>query len=188
MRFHYSLFITIVFIGQITAVSSISAARPDVNINVAEISIENGVYLLDANVDYELSKAAKEALRNGVQLIFRLEVELLQLRKWWLDRVIADLTQRYRLKYHALSRQYVIENLNTGVQETFPDLSSALRHQGEVINLPIIDSALFERRKRYACRIRANLALDELPLPLRVTAYLSPQWQIGTDWYTVNLP
>lgn len=157
-------------------------------IHNTEISIEHGVYLLKADVDYVLSDPVKEALLNGVSLVFALEIEVLEYYDWWWNWQIANLEQRYRLEYHALSRQYVVENLNTGVQESYSRLNSVLQHLGKIIDLPLIDSTLLDSSKNHVFQLRVSLDVDELPLPLRVRAYVFSDWQLGTDWYTQRLP
>ena len=119
--------------------------------------------------------------------MFNLEIEVLELNDWWLNSTIASLNQVYQLEFHALSRQYVVENLNTGVQEAFPDLGSALRHLGMIVKLPIIDSALLDASEKHEFKIRASLDVDALPLPLRVRAYIFSEWQLDTDWRTQTL-
>lgn len=167
------------------------ADQDEFYIRNAEINNVDGVYRLDADIQYALSEPVKEALLNGVKLVFELEIQLWRVRAWMPDKEVANLNQRFRLVYHALSQQYLVDNLNTGIQETFPDLTSALRYQGEVINLPVIDASLLESNSKYVCRIRARLAVDELPLPLRLRSYVSPAWwlaNLATDWYTLRLP
>ncbi len=163
------------------------AQQPRFAIRHIDIDIDRGVYLLDANIDYKLSGPMTEALLNGVPLVFELDMEVLELNDWWLNSTVATLKQSYQLEFHALSRQYVVENLNTGVQEAFPDLGSALRHLGTVDNLPLLDSALLEPEAHYQLNIRAILNVDALPLPLRVRAYLFSEWQLDTDWQTKKL-
>ncbi len=187
MRVRHGLVIAIL-LGPLMVLSAGYAKRANFAIHNVEVSVVDGVYLVDAKVDYILTKPVTEALRNGVRLVFVLELEVLQRRNWWWNAAVADLVQRYRLEYHALSQQYVIENLNTGVKETYPDLSSALQRKGTVTSLPLIDSALLEQSKNYYCRIRASLSVDELPLPLRVRTYISSDWRLSSDWYTLKLP
>ncbi|MCP4409577.1 MAG: DUF4390 domain-containing protein [Gammaproteobacteria bacterium] len=153
-----------------------------------EISVEHGVYLLKADVDYVLSDPVKEALLNGVSLVFFLEIEVLEYYDWWWNWQIANLEQRYRLEYHALSRQYVVENLNTGVQESYSRLNSVLHHLGRIIDLPLIDSTLLDSSKNHIFQLKVSLDVDELPLPLRVRAYIFSDWELGTDWYIQRLP
>lgn len=167
------------------------ADQDDFFIRHVEINNVDGVFRLDADVQYALGEPVKEALLNGVKLVFELEIRLWRVRAWMPDKEVANLKQRFRLVYHALSQQYLVDNINTGVQETFPDLPSALRALGEIVNLPVIDASLLESKRRYVSKIRARLAIDELPLPLRLRSYVSPAWwlaDLATDWHTLKLP
>ncbi len=167
------------------------ADQDDFFIRHAEINKVAGVFRLDADIRYALSDPVEEALRNGVKLVFKLEIQVWRVRAWIPDKEVANLNQRSRLVYHALSEQYLIDNVNTGVKETFSDLPSALRALGEVVNLPVIDASLLASKRKYVCKIRARLAVDELPLPLRLRSYVSPAWWLAdltTDWHTLKLP
>lgn len=179
--------IMVFFIGQLSVFTPANAEYPQFVIRNATMTMDRGVYLLDADIDYKLSGPMIEALLNGVPLVFNLEIEVLELNDWWMNSTVASLKQIYQLEFHALSRQYVVENLNTGVQEAFPDLRSALRHQGMVIKLPVIDSALLDASEKHAIQIRASLDVDALPLPLRVRAYIFSEWQLDTDWHIQKL-
>ena len=63
--------------------------------------LQDKVYLLDANIDYQFSSSTLEALRNGVPLIVLLDIKVDQERSWWLNKSIAELQQGYLLLYHA---------------------------------------------------------------------------------------
>ncbi|MGI9303208.1 MAG: DUF4390 domain-containing protein [Gammaproteobacteria bacterium] len=154
----------------------------------AKVHNNNGVYQLSAVVDYELTEPVREALTNGVALEFEMEIEILAERDYVWDSVFASVVQRFRLDYHELSRQYVVQNLNTRVTDTFPGLSAALAHMGTVSNFPVIDSALLDPSGAYWGQLRVTLALDQLPLPIRARAYLSSAWRLGSDWYNWKLP
>lgn len=153
----------------------------------AETRLLDGVYRLNAVINYDLTEPVREALLNGISLVFEVRIEVLRGRSYWWDASVADLNQSHRLSYHALSRQFIVENLNTGLQQTFSDLSSALRYQGTVWQLPLIDAALLDKNQTYMASLRARLAINELPLPIRVSAYLSRAWQLSSRWYTLDL-
>jgi hypothetical protein len=182
------LFFIVVLYIQPFMLPTVHAEDYRFEIRNAAISVEKGVYLLKADVDFVLSPPVREALLNGVSLVFVLEIVVLEYNDWWLNSQVAYLEQRYSLGYQALSRQYVVENINTGVQESFPDLGSALRHLGDVVDFPFIDSTLLDRSNKHILEIRVSLDVDELPLPLRVRTYLSSDWDLDTDWHTQRLP
>jgi hypothetical protein len=85
-------------------------------IREARTELKDGVYFLDALIEYRLSSEARTALESGLPLTLRVEVELLRHRRFWLDSEDAVLHQRYQLEYHALSERFTIQNLNSGDQ------------------------------------------------------------------------
>jgi hypothetical protein len=108
-------------------------------------------------------------------------------RSWWLDKEIATLTQTYLLLYHALTEKYVIHNLNSGIQENYISLETALWSLGRVESLPLIDSNFLEPGKEYTFELRARLDIESLPAPMRPLAYISSDWQLQSDWYSWSL-
>jgi hypothetical protein len=148
-----------------------------------EIVLRDGVYYLDAAIDFQLSAAARDALESGVPLTFQLNIEVIRPRTFWLDENVASLVQRYRVRYHALSQRYVLTNLNTGDSSSFGTRSGVMRALGEIRSLPVIDRRLLLRGREYQLWLRAGLDVDELPAPLKTAAYLSPQWRLLSEWH-----
>src|SRR6476646_8791857 len=139
-------------------------------IREASTQLKNGVYFLDALIEYRLSSEARSALQSGLPLTIRVEVELLKNRRFWFDNEEAGLHQRYRLEYHALSERFTVQNLNSGDQTSFSTLSAALDWLGHVNHLPLIDAALIEPGHEYYARMRTVLDAEKLPGPLRLLA------------------
>lgn len=152
-----------------------------------DVSLRDGVYLLDARIRYALSDTAAEALASGVPLEVVLRIEVVEPRRFWFDAVAAVLNQRYRLSYHALSGRYVLTELNTRESTTYRSMDAMLGALGRVEDLPVIDRALLEPDRRYLLRLQARLDLDSLPPPLRPMAYISPSWRLASDWHTWRL-
>jgi len=149
--------------------------------------LQENVYLLDAYIDYRFSDEALDALDNGVPLTFQLSIEIQRKRKWWLDANVADLQQRYRLQYHALSHQYLLQNLNSGAFYAFHSLAAARDAMGTLRDFPLLDSQLVEPNEHYEVLLHAELDIEALPSPLRPLAYITPAWRLNSDWYTWSL-
>jgi hypothetical protein len=145
--------------------------------------LQDKVYLLDANIDYQFSDTALEALRNGVPLIVLLDIKVEEQHSWWLNKTIAELQQGYLLLYHALTEKYIVNNLNSGAQDNYEQLSTALNALGKVKDLPILDAQLATKGNRYIVRLRTRLDLESLPAPMRPLAYISSDWRLESDWY-----
>jgi hypothetical protein len=153
----------------------------------AETRLVKGVFLLDAEVDLEPSPAALDALKNSVPLTLILHTQVLRQRDWLWDEAVADIQQRFRLEYHALAQQYVVNNLNNGVLNSFPTYYSATSYIGQVRDFPLLDRTLLSPDIYYYCRLRAELDVESLPAPLRPVAYLSSNWDLTSEWYLWSL-
>lgn len=152
-------------------------------IRSVETSLSDKVYSLSANIEYNLSDVAIEALQNGVPLLVLIDIEVEQERSWWLNKTIAELQQGYLLLYHALTEKYMVNNLNSGAQENYDSLASAINSLGRLEALPILDANLVSANKRYIVRLHTFLDLEALPAPMRPLAYISSQWRLKSDWY-----
>lgn len=144
----------------------------------------DGVYRISALVEYRLGDQALEALQHGVPLVLEIRIQVIRERDWLWNEQVAQLRQRYQLRYHALSQRYLVHSFNTGVQQSFQYLEDALHSIGSLYDLPLLDARLLTRGDRYELRLRADLDIEELPTPIRLWAYLSSGWGVKGDWYT----
>ena len=147
----------------------------------------DGVITLDARLQLVLSSEALRALDAGVPLTIELQLELLRQRRFNFDAVDAELAVRFELEYRPLSQRYILRNLNSGNQESFATLYSALNTLGRVQNLPIVDEALLQPDKRYRGRLRALLNTQQYPAPLRFVFFWRNQWQLQSEWFQWQL-
>ena len=143
----------------------------------------DGVYQLDADIQFELNDAVREALENGVAVTVVFEADVQRLRTWGWDQTVAELSARYSIEYYALSSRYVLRNLELGLSKSFRSLEGLLSELGAVRNFPLIDAKLLDIGDTYNTRVRARLDIESLPAPLRPLAYLSALWRLNTDWH-----
>jgi hypothetical protein len=156
-------------------------------IRSATAELRSGVYFLNARIEYRLSSEARAALESGVPLTLRLDVELLNTRRFWFDNEDAALRQRYQLEYHALSERYIVLNINSGDQASFATLFAALAYVGRVEQLPLLDAALLDSGRDYDLRLRVALDVEQFPGPLRLLAFWRRDWSLASDWYRWRL-
>jgi hypothetical protein len=152
-------------------------------IHNAESRLYQGVWLVTALIDFRMSEEALAALDNGVALTFELQFRLDRVRRFWVDKKTATLEQRFELSYQPLSERYVVRNLNSGEQNSYATLFSALNSMGRIVDLPIIDAALLDADDRYELALRAVLDQNTLPGPLRLIAFWSSGFRLESDWY-----
>ncbi len=153
----------------------------------ANTALEGGVYRLSASLRYELSEDVEGAIRNGIPIDLRLDIEITRPRSYLWSETIAELQQLYRLQYHALSRRFVATNINSGAQDDFETLSEAVASLSTVGELPLIDKGLLAMAESYVVRVRADLDYDVLPVPLRYYARVLPSWRLTSEWYNFPL-
>jgi len=147
-----------------------------------ETNLVDGVYQLDARIDFHFSGPALNALESGVPLLILYDIQVKQ-ERWYWNRTLADLEQGYLLLYHALSEKFILQNLNSGVQEHYASLDAALADLGHISRLPLIDAKLLEPDANYFVRLRVHLDIESLPAPMRPLAYISSDWDLDSDWY-----
>jgi hypothetical protein len=119
-----------------------------------------------------------------VPLVVELTIEIERKRDYVWDETVASLLQRYQLSYEALTRRYVVTNINSGADNYYPDSGSAIAAMGEVVNLPILDADLLNPDEQYSVRMQASLDLEALPVPIRVISYFSSNWRISSEWFS----
>jgi len=149
----------------------------------ASIEIVDGVHTLDARLQLVLSSEALAALESGVTLIIELQMQVIRTRRLMVDDVEAELAVRYELEYSPVSQRYVVRNLNSGNQDSFATLYSALNSLGRVQGLPVIDEAVLSSDSTYRVRLRAMLNMERYPAALRVLFFWRGQWQLQSEWF-----
>jgi hypothetical protein len=157
------------------------------DVRSANTRLNAGVHELEARLQLILSQDALDALNSGVPLTIELNLEVIRVRGLWLDEVEAQLTITYELEYRPLSQRYIVRNLNSGDQDSFATLYSALNNLGRIQGLPVIDEALINPDSRYRLRLRAALSTRQYPAALRIIFFWRSQWQLESKWYEWSL-
>ncbi len=159
------------------------AETPGFSLANGNVRAGSELLFLDARFDVELGNDARDALENGVPLTMELQVRVLRPRRWWWDAQLAEFSQRQELRYHALSRRYVIHNRTTGDRRTFFRRDVALAAWTTLDTVPLVRRSQLEPGQSYTVEARVRLDLDALPHPLRTVAYVNPNWRIVSEWY-----
>ena len=157
------------------------------DVRSAATAMVAGVHELEARLQLILSAEALDALESGVPLTIELKLEMIRVRGLWVDDLEAELTVTYELEYRPLSQRYIVRNLNSGDQNSFSTLYSALNNLGRIQGLPVIDDALLQPGSAYRMRLRALLSTRQYPAPLRILFFWRSQWQLQSDWYEWTL-
>jgi len=162
--------------------SSYADELAKISIQTAQLSQQQGTYLLNARVNYQLSDEAIEALHNGVTLTFNVELSIIEPRPWLWDKYHSRISLPYQIKYHTLAEIYQTTNQHSSAQHNFASLEAALNAMGQLNDVPI--STLAKKTSLHKNGVlRAYLNIEALPLPMRPLAYLTPGWHLQSDRY-----
>ena len=153
----------------------------------AYVNLDKGVFLLHARIEYPVSPAIRNALRDGVTLVFDLEARVDRDRRYWFNANLVDLTLRRELNYHAVSDRYVVRDTRSGDQETFPTLDEALATLGKVDAWPILVEPQLDNGN-YTISVRAGVRRGHLPASLRAILFWTDDWARVSEWYSWSLP
>ena len=162
-------------------------AASEFQVLAAEARLADGVFLLDADIRWQLDERPLEALYNGVPLIFEVRMEIYRGRDYLWPEVVAELLQQSRLEYHSLTGRYLLTNMSTNQVESFRSLTAARRAMGKLRGFPLLDASLLDADGGYRLRLKPDLDIESLPAPLRPMAYLSSAWSVDSTWFDLPL-
>jgi hypothetical protein len=168
----------------------VSAAALDGTFEVrsAYVTVDGGVFQINAHTEYPINDEIRTALTDGVTLYFDLEVRVERRRRLWMDATVVELTLRRELAYHAVKERYVVRDLARGEQEFFVTLDQALQALGQVSNYPVVVEPQLEADASYEIGVRAGVRRGSMPGAVRALMWWSDSWRRRTDWYTWSLP
>jgi hypothetical protein len=160
------------------------AADGRFEVRSAYVELSQSIYELNATLDVDLPEGARAAVREGVPLTLQWEIVVRRGRKYWFDQTVATLDQRYEVVFHALSERYLVRNVNSGEQASYPTLDAALDALRVVSSLPILDRSLIDPTLRHEVSVRANLDVRTMPDALRFVLFWTDDWRRRSEWYT----
>ena len=169
----------------------LSADKPGIYFNRQAIHMvdeSKNVYLVSAQVDFNLSPYLEKALLNGVVLKVETFIGLGKRRDWWWNDTNNLSTISYQLKYHALSRHFLLTRGDTGENWNYRSLPSALRKMGRVVNykLPALPPRIQDGS--YYLYLNIRLTPATLRLPLRIQSLFNSKYSMVSEVVSWPLP
>ena len=153
----------------------------------AYVNVDGGVFLLHARVEYPNNPDIRDALRDGITLTFELDTRVERERRYWFDAEVVALTLRRELAYHAVSERYVVKDVRSGDQQSYPTLEEALKQLGTVDGWPILVEPQLNGGM-YDVGVRAGVRRGRLPASLRALMFWTDDWHRTSEWYSWSLP
>lgn len=160
------------------------AADDELVIRAPTVSSVNGVYVLNARLQFEVPEQVEQQLRDGATLTLDLQVRFSRSRNWWRDAQLAALDQRYELQYHSVSERYVLRNVNSGAQSAYITLTEALVSMQHIDDVPLLDQNLITPDERNEISLRARLEVHSIPGVLSVLLFWHSEFALESIWYT----
>ena len=173
----------IILFALIAGLSCVRLYAAEITVNRVSSKVINDIYVVNANLKYELGEKTTEALKNGIPLTFYIEVEFEQPRKLVWNKEIVRHNHYIQLEHHPLSDQYVLTNLSTSDQFSFNSLNDALAKLGKISKLAITETKNISTKTALIGRIRTGLDIESLPPPMRLQAWLSSEWRTSSGWH-----
>lgn len=160
------------------------AGQSGISVENAQLHLRDRVYALDTDITYRLTPKVLKTVQNGIPLVWMLHVQVYRERRYLWDERIADVLQRYRIRYHALMNIYQVLDENRGDASYFSTLPAALEAIGTIRGMPVPGLQVLNKDDHYRARIKMQLDREELPLPLRPLSYINSDWYLSSDWYS----
>lgn len=158
-----------------------------IDIFSAQLVPSDDGYVLNAESDIAFGVALEQALMKGVDLQFLIEFQLVAPREYWFDDEISTVSQRLILRYHALSRQFLLvrESADKSAQQkSFSSLSEAQEDIASIKELKVLNKEDVERGKIYKATLLIRLDRNKLPKAFQVDAISSNDWKMESQHYT----
>jgi len=160
---------------------ALQAWAEGIEVKNAELVPTDSNYQLDADFEIDFSPEVEAALSKGVQLSFLIEFQLVQPREYWFDDEITTKSQLIKLRYHALSRQYLI-NVDQH-QKSFATLDEAVDELSRLRDWDVLAKSDIVKGDNYVANLRFRLDHSRLPKALQVEALSSEKWTLVSERY-----
>lgn len=145
---------------------------------IENVAVVRGYQSLNVRLkpDMQLSEDTLTALRHGVTLIIRLDLEL---RNDNHMIVVRRDTRRFQLRYLPLSERYQLKESDQEKLLTFPRLRHVFAAIGDM-SIKLETGPL--PPGNYELRTRIQLDENLLPAPMQLPAMFSSQWRHDSEW------
>ena len=157
-------------------------AQADITYRSSHCSIEDGQIYLSQDYDITLAEEPVNALKSGIVFYFVFEITLDEDDGWFAS---SHQLQRERiLRYDHISRQFIVEDPVTLIQQSFINVDAALEVLGSIEHMAIASMNLLDADAKPVLNSQLRLNLDKLPVSLRLSTLLDPDWKLKSESWT----
>jgi len=148
----------------------------------ASSRLQEGIFLVDVNIEYDFTEVTLEALDNGVPLTVDIHFQVRRDGAWIWESDIVDFHLRRQLRYLPLSSTYEVTDVDNKDIKLYFSRLAAINAMGTVTRQQVVREDQLEKDETYLMEIRSRLDIEALPVPLRPTAYMSSDWKLLSEW------
>ena len=148
-----------------------------VEADVLDQSTEQAITVF-VDLNLKFTPAVEEALRKGVVITLKADTRIVHDEH--ITRVVKGQGHRWQIQFLPLSRHYLLTDLRSKEQTSWPRLRHALAAlRGVEIVLPSVQL----KPGNYRLEVMVYLDRRKLPAPLRLPALVSSAWKLKSTWY-----
>lgn len=171
------LFLFVWFAPQLTCAGDFGVA-----VKKAELAVENDWYVVNAEVDFQLSRVAIEAMNSGIPLTWNVRIRIQKERSLLWNKTVFDKILPYQIRYYPLLSIYQFKGQENEESSSFITLARALETMGKIRGVRLFKKDLLQKNNDYLASIRVQFDREALPLPLRPISYFDSSWNLSSDW------
>lgn len=155
------------------------AAPPSPKITDIGGTVQGSVAKVRFRLENAFSPEMVEALKSGIEISFRITIEVERVHRNWFNLTIGDIRFTQSIRYDVLGRVY---RLQRGAEnDALPDIRAALHRMTHFdVSVPVFGEVA--RGKHYRALVHARLDRVGLTEPLRSIVFFSSLWDVDTDW------
>lgn len=169
---------------------SVAADTPGIQILYLNDYQEDQQLVVDASAKFHFPPKVLSAIHHEIPLTFTTEIELNEIRTLLgipFSRNRTQIVYRTELQYIGYNRTYVIANKRNQKVQSFDSLKEAMKTLGTLSNFRIADLADLHPDTLYAVKMRISLDQWQLPTPLIIDTLWSSDWQLDSDWRSIEI-
>jgi len=162
----------------------------------SESAMESGIFIqraqlddmehrpvVTADIEYRFPDVALRALDEGIPLTFRVKLRIDRIKPWGWTEVLVKDERTIQLRYEPLAKSFQVSDLGSGAALHYASLSSVLDTLSHLRGWSIPKPPALVENERREATLSFVFDVESLPLPLRLVAYLSPDWNMETPPY-----
>ena len=155
-----------------------------IELSELDLSVDNMSLHLQVDATVRLSSTVQAGLDSGVPLTFLLNLEVIQARRFWIDKTVLEFQRQYTLTYYDLTRHYRVSALESDASRNFRSLSSALEGLGEMVHMSVeLDVHQAAELERNGLQAVVNMQLSRSALPLPLQPIIRSSWTMVSGEY-----